>query len=317
MENIPLQNAPLTPSQQLLVEPVKPSSNKVLILFIFLEIITLFVASYFGYQYYLLKKQAIISQVTPPSELNSTSTNIPSSQPPSSFKYTYFTPEEYRQKITALLINANKNKKDSQISSESQFIDRVMKDYQELDEFTKWVLSSCPSTFFNNSQYSSLDDTFKLPFSIQKPYIVQCMGSSLWPARTNFVVDISSTNFGTPIQSSLFLIMGYKASGGGMYGIFAREVLERIDSMATINGARVEAKNKSVRDDTGELMGYNTFLYAYKQFPNFLVASYVILDEKTDENFRNLSLNQYPNINSKYKGVVDQLTELVASVEPK
>lgn len=70
MENNPVQNIP-TPTSQPHVEPAKSSNPKgLLISLVVLEIITLLVAGYFGYQYNQLKKQTTTMELTSTSTVN-------------------------------------------------------------------------------------------------------------------------------------------------------------------------------------------------------------------------------------------------------
>jgi hypothetical protein len=112
--------------------------------------------------------------------------------------------------------------------------------------------------------------------------------------------------------------MGYKAAGDGMYGMSSSEVLNKIANLSEVDGVKIETRSIVRQNNgTGEITGYLNYVYAYKQFPNYIVVSYAAFNDKTDSKFSSLDVAQYPNIDPVYKKVIDRLTNLVNMVEPK
>jgi hypothetical protein len=317
--NIAENDPPIITSQQPAVPPKSNALNKIVAPLVVVETIALLIVGYYVFQN-RSTKQANAPQPSPANKQDTASnTSSPSPSPsPSNFKYIYLTQEEYKQKIISALVNANKDKQDYKINDQDQLINTAVKDYLALDEFTKWVVSTCPSTFTTSSQIVSTIDSAKLPFKITGSRKILCTGSSLTPSISYFSVNISAEDFGTTVFDTTYNIMGYKAAGDGMYGMSSSEVLNKIANLSEVDGVKIETRSIVRQNNgTGEITGYLNYVYAYKQFPNYIVVSYAAFNDKTDSKFSSLDVAQYPNIDPVYKKVIDRLTNLVNMVEPK
>ncbi len=224
-----------------------------------------------------------------------------SQQPtPKPFNYGFMSPDEFKTKVTNYLISQSPQKT---LNNETKvLIDESVIQYNDMDAFSKWLITTCPHFDIGNIEPKLL------PFRVTDSQRVEC-------SLSNIIFNPKLAFFSIVPQKSgvLVFVLGPKAMVDGQTYFDYNQTISTLENLPTIRGAKVEIKYiKEWSDEKRQNLEF-PWLFAYKNYKDYMV---VALDGSNQLTIQTSDLFRYTDIERSDKETIDELINAVNSIKP-